>query len=306
MPFFKLEQYKSELLSPFPEIFEFGYEKYNRINLGTLEQHTNPGIEICSIKEGKYSWVVEDKSYVLYPKNAFVTMPWERHGSKEGFLDIGVLFWIILIPKNIDKLGNLILGEHFSTDRNLTQIIGKMLVSKTQPVILEGSEVGKIFEALSWEVFHRPLGYVNRVYHLLFDLLLIIARYQLEKTEHLEDNSIDLKALDIALCEDLAHDWSVEDMANIVSKGLTSFTNMLKTQTGFTPLNYLIQLRIEESKKLMLNDKVKITQVAWMCGFSSSQHFATTFKLKTGLSPSEFLKRSADIGKNNGKQKSKY
>ena len=292
MPFFKLEQHKSELLSPFPEVVEFGYEKYNRVNLGSLEQHTNPGIEICFIKEGKYSWVLEDKQYVLYPKNAFITMPWQRHGSKEGFLDIGILFWIILVPQKFDKSGNLKLADHFSADEDLTQSIGKILVANNKPVILESSGAGKIFEELASEIFHQPLGYINRVYHLVYDLLLTIARSQLEETEHPEGNSIDLKTLGIALYKDLAHDWSVEDMANIVGKGLTSFTNMLKTQTGFTPFNYLIQLRIEEAKKLMLTQNEKITQVAWMCGFSSSQHFSTTFKLKTGLSPSEYVKKT--------------
>lgn len=298
MDFFKLEQHTAPLLRPFPEIFEFGYEKYNRVCPGSLKQHMNPGIEICFIKEGKYNWVIEDQQYILYPKNASVTLPWELHGSKEGFLDIGILFWIIILPEKINSSGALQLSNSFSQDGSLTHSIGKILASKSHPVIYNGSVAGRLFEELATEIFTQPFGYINRVYHLVYDLLLNIARSLIEETDTKEDVYFKLNKLDAALHADLDYNWSVEEMAAIVGRGITSFTAILKKKTGFTPLNYLIQLRIEEAKKLLMDANTKVTDVAWRCGFSSSQHFSNTFKQKTGISPSQFVK--SNLKKLNG------
>ncbi|MEX6686829.1 AraC family transcriptional regulator [Danxiaibacter flavus] len=290
MDFFKLEQHQSELLRPFPEIFEFGYEKYSTIRLGSLERHLNPGIEICFIKKGRYNWVIENEQYLLYPKNASVTMPWEYHGSKEGFLDIGTLFWVIITPRSFTPDGKLQLSNSFSQDQHLTEAIGKVFVSRKQPVLQNGSALGKIFEEMAIEITQQPLGFKTRVYYLLYDLMLTMARNLLEEMPMKKHTATDLQKLNSVLHETLDHDWSVEEMAAVVGKKVTSFTSFLKNKTGLTPINYLIELRIQEAKKLLLDEKNKISDVAWECGFSSTQHFSNTFRQKTGVSPSTFIK----------------
>jgi AraC-like DNA-binding protein len=97
--------------------------------------------------------------------------------------------------------------------------------------------------------------------------------------------------LEQSLRENLSHQWTVEEMAALVGLGITAFSEKVKSYTGFSPLNYLINIRISEAIKLLKRRDVHVTDIALDVGFYSSQHFATTFKKLTGYTPSEFRKK---------------
>jgi AraC-like DNA-binding protein len=78
----------------------------------------------------------------------------------------------------------------------------------------------------------------------------------------------------------------------MVGLGTTAFTEKVKSYTGFTPLHYLINIRISEAIKLLKRPMVNVTDIALETGFYSSQHFSTTFKKLTGHTPGEFRKRN--------------
>jgi AraC-like DNA-binding protein len=98
--------------------------------------------------------------------------------------------------------------------------------------------------------------------------------------------------LEQTLRENLSHQWTVEEMAALVGLGTTTFSEKAKSYTGFSPLNYLINIRISEAIKLLKRHDVHVTDIALDVGFYSSQHFATTFKKLTGYTPSEFRKKN--------------
>ena len=84
-------------------------------------------------------------------------------------------------------------------------------------------------------------------------------------------------------------------MAALVGLGTTAFTEKVKTYTGFSPLNYLINIRISEAIKLLKQTETNLTDIALDTGFYSSQHFSTTFKKLTGYTPSQFRKDNTDL-----------
>ncbi|MEO6232487.1 MAG: AraC family transcriptional regulator, partial [Ferruginibacter sp.] len=99
--------------------------------------------------------------------------------------------------------------------------------------------------------------------------------------------------LDEALRQDISHQWTVDEMAAIVGLGNTLFNDTVKSYTGFTPLNYLINIRVSEATRLLKKKHVSIINIALDTGFNSSQHFSTTFKKLTGFTPGEFRKNNS-------------
>lgn len=55
-----------------------------------------------------------------------------------------------------------------------------------------------------------------------------------------------------------------------------------------TPKQYILDVRIQKAKQLLIDTPYKITTVAEACGFSSPYHFCRAFKERTGLTPTQF------------------
>lgn len=64
---------------------------------------------------------------------------------------------------------------------------------------------------------------------------------------------------------------------------------LFKKYYGQTPRQYLIDIRIEESKKL-LKKNITVTETCYRVGFESVGSFSTLFKNKIGKSPIEYQK----------------
>lgn len=66
---------------------------------------------------------------------------------------------------------------------------------------------------------------------------------------------------------------------------------LFKKHYGMTPMQYLIDRRIEKSKEHLRNG-MTVTQTCFAVGFASPSSFSTLFKNKMGIAPVEFQKRA--------------
>lgn len=78
-------------------------------------------------------------------------------------------------------------------------------------------------------------------------------------------------------------DW--ESLAEKFSLSLRTLHRQLKQQTGSTPQRYLNQLRLLQARHLLRHSEMRITDIAFQCGFGDSNHFSTLFKREFGTSP---------------------
>lgn len=80
------------------------------------------------------------------------------------------------------------------------------------------------------------------------------------------------------------------DIAKSIPMNETYLSTQFKQECNL-PLNqYLNQYRIKQAIILIENSDYKLTQIALMVGFDSSNYFSTVFKKHTGLSPSQYSK----------------
>ena len=61
-----------------------------------------------------------------------------------------------------------------------------------------------------------------------------------------------------------------------------------KDATGFTPKQYIIQLKIEKAKKSMEQGKISVEKISEDLGYSDTSNFIKVFKKVSGVTPSEF------------------
>ncbi|ATA21608.1 AraC family L-rhamnose operon regulatory protein RhaS [Gibbsiella quercinecans] len=61
----------------------------------------------------------------------------------------------------------------------------------------------------------------------------------------------------------------------------------IKETTGMTPENYLKRLRLVSARMKIKNTETSITDIAFICGFSNSNHFTACYKKVFGITPSQ-------------------
>ncbi len=70
---------------------------------------------------------------------------------------------------------------------------------------------------------------------------------------------------------------------------------IFKEQYGVTPLGYVNDLRLKESKKLLIETDSEIIDIAYSVGFGSLSSFYRFFKSKTSTTPAEFRKENRKL-----------
>ncbi len=279
-------------LLPFPHIMEFSFRKNTTIQLHSFRQRKSESLNLFYIMEGKFEWIIEQRACTLYPGDLAIILPGQTIGGENDLLDIGTLAWLDLRMDQFLPSGQFMPGKWSSLAESESNTIGKILVLNSMPVLMKLKEAGNVFQQLQHELLNQEIGYTTRTNHLLDELLIMIARQLTRQNSSRRDFPQTFMKLEETLRGNLMHQWTVEEMAALVGLGTTAFSEKVKSFTGFSPLNYLINIRISEAIKLLKRPEVHVTDIALDTGFYSSQHFATTFKKLTGYTPSEFRKRN--------------
>jgi AraC-like DNA-binding protein len=286
---FVLRRESAAELRLFPHIIEIGVIKNSAIRLNTFSRSVSAGIKIYYIQEGKFEWCIRQRPYMLYPGDVAVVLPDSEFGNENNVLEIGSFSWIqFRIEKN--ENGEMIAGSWSSLSESECMAINKIFQMDYAPVLQKFSEAGKIFKNIQTEIFNQEIGFRARINNLLDELLIQITRQLTKISNPGRDFPKTFMNLEQALRQNLSHQWTVEEMAALVGLGTTLFNEKVKNYSGFSPLSYLINIRISEAIKLLKRPDISLTDIALDTGFYSSQHFSTTFKKLTGYKPSEFRK----------------
>lgn len=81
---------------------------------------------------------------------------------------------------------------------------------------------------------------------------------------------------------------TLDDLAKQAHLNKYYLAHAFKNAYGLSPINYLLEKRIEESKHLLSNTDYSLTQIAEIVGFSSASYFSQSFKRATRTAPKEY------------------
>lgn len=110
----------------------------------------------------------------------------------------------------------------------------------------------------------------------------------LRERNYLEINGIN--RVIVFLMEHYQENYSLQDIARIANLSPYHFIRIFKAQTGKTPYEYLLDIKIDKAKTMLKDAALNITEISYLCGFNNLNHFGKVFKRKVGVSPSAYRK----------------
>lgn len=81
---------------------------------------------------------------------------------------------------------------------------------------------------------------------------------------------------------------SLDTLADLAHMSGNYFCRYFRRMTGQTPVDYLINYRVESACYALRNTDLNVTDVAFGCGFNDVSHFVKTFRRRVGVAPKEY------------------
>lgn len=83
-------------------------------------------------------------------------------------------------------------------------------------------------------------------------------------------------------------DFDVNALARGVNMSRSTFSRKIKSITGKTPLDFILEIKMQHACKLLESKNYSISQVADMVGYGDRRYFTTSFKKEIGISPRDY------------------
>lgn len=216
-------------------------------------------------KEGGIFRHGEKNRYILFPPDS----PAEHCCDREGFVND----WIFIsgeAAKDMVEAFQIPLSRPFRIDdRSIIEpYINKITTERKLKLNGYEQQIGATVTAMLVEL-GRQYEFSQKTTHPAFEAINNARIYMLN---HIEENI------------------SVAKLAEQSNYSVSRFCVLYNKFFGVTPIEDLLDARIEKAITLLKYNRTSITETASLCGFASLHYFSRKFKEKTGVAPSNYLK----------------
>lgn len=107
-------------------------------------------------------------------------------------------------------------------------------------------------------------------------------------TENFEKINIECMKIKNYIDSHYSENITLDFLSNLTYVNKFHLVHLFTKEMGISPINYLINKRIDESKNLLSTTNYSIRDISSIVGFSNSSYFSQMFKKITGISPKDF------------------
>jgi AraC-like DNA-binding protein len=247
--------------------------------------HWHTAIELIMPIENIYTIIIGKVTYVLKEGDILIIPPGELHeliAPSSGVRRI-LLFDFLLI-NNLRGLSNIL------SVLNQPRLINHA----TAPDI--HSQLQKLFDQIELEYMNMNPLREAAIYALIIQMFVLTGRKYMntenlfpdvklnKQREYIEKFNIIFDYINTNYTEDV----SLDTIADVAGFSKFHFSRLFKQFTNMSFYDYLIQRRVKEAEKLLLDPNITITEVAMRSGFSSIATFNRVFKGFKECTPTEF------------------
>lgn len=203
------------------------------------------------------------------------------HGGKGCCLDICpieeefdyyIIYYKAIIPLPVRKeiISMMERNNPFHIQYGFAPDHPACLLHKVQLMHKEWEEKGAL------ERFHVKALFYQFVYELLWEI----------HSHHIPTMKADLVAqANHYLHEHYAEPITLDLLAKLLDSSPRHLSRLFKHQTGSSPIDYVIQIRMDKAKELLLTTDATLQEIAEGIGYPDRYYFAKMFKRYVGVAP---------------------
>jgi YesN/AraC family two-component response regulator len=245
--------------------------------------HSHYFAELFYVIRGSGSFMVEDKIFAVKENDLVIINPNIEHTEKS--YNASPLEYIVLgidglaFNFNKDDAEVQYSVNNFYDNKHRIQFYLTSMLSEIED---QNPEYELVCQNLLEVLLVQIMRYAN--YHLIATNILMSKKINKECSKV-------KRYLDSYYSEHI----TLDKLADITHINKYYLIHAFTKYSGVSPINYLNNKRIEESKNLLETTNISISQISSNIGFSSQAYFSQAFKKITGNSPNEYRKKKKQL-----------
>ncbi|MEM9015394.1 MAG: AraC family transcriptional regulator [Verrucomicrobiota bacterium] len=252
------------------------------------------GFSLYRISRGRTRWVLDRDSVLLREGDFFWVRPGQVFGGIESSEEVSLeVEGIRLAGSEFEATSlELLLERAAGLSEVEAHRLGKVLEETNPPRVRMDQWKSELFVSLVRENWSDSVEDQDSLRAGVFFVLTLLARAIRNRSS---PNSLGLTETEGEVAEFLAEleahcaeTWTLESLAEGAGLKRSRFGTLCRKLTGESPMTYLNRLRIRRSRRLLRDSDLSITEIAFDCGFASSQYFAKQFRRLQGHEPTHY------------------
>lgn len=154
-------------------------------------------------------------------------------------------------------------------------------------------EIQHLLRSLSREVMGRRLGWAWIAQYDTEILLTYVVRHSKLNVQYdpAQNNSRECAVVRRYIDEHYSEPITLDTLADTAHVNKYYLIHSFHREFGISPIGYLTERRLRESRYLLENTNLSLSQISHMVGFSSPSYFSQRFRRHMGLSPKDYRKQ---------------
>ena len=246
--------------------------------------HTHPFTELFYVVDGKGEFNIQGQRFPVKANDFVIINPQVEHTE---------------LSSPDEPLEYIVLGINGLSFSNLTPVSEGGHPFSFFNLRDEQKDILRYLNAMVQEATSQQMSFELVCHNLLEILLIKILRHQhfdLEvgkQSKATKDISFIKHYLETYYHESI----QLEDLASMTHLSRFYISHSFKKEIGMSPMEYLIDIRIKESKILLRTTNYSISQVADIVGFTTPTYFSKQFRKSTGISPTDYREQFQGVQK---------
>lgn len=260
---------------------------YRKEPVNMSSYHYHNVYEICYLLSGERYFFVKDKIYQTKKGNLVILNKYDIHKindiSQPPYERILIEFNDIFLKDLLPHLDDTDLFYCFNNDLHILDL------SLSEQNIMENK-----LREMTNEYKNHPEGFNSCLKAKFIDFLIFINRIskQHKSIPKVSQSHKHKKVSEIVkyINANYAETLTLSDIATKFNYSDNYLCTLFKEGTGFSIIEYLNGVRINESQKLLRETHLTVTEISEKVGYENITHFGRVFKQITGTSPLKYRK----------------
>lgn len=246
------------------------YELVHQKQLKTYRPNGREDFQLLYVARGKGVFKINGETLVANEGTIIIYVPGETQDYEYHLQDSPIVYWL-----------------HFSGYNALNLLKESNLSSSGTYFIGVSSMLTSIFDKIINELHLSQIKSFEMCNLLIKELLISISRCLLSSSPNNKNNKM-LEAAISYFNEKSNSVISIKEYAHSCNVSCCWFIRSFKDYTGYTPNQYITNIRINKAKSLLETGSFTVSEVANLVGYDNPLYFSRIFKKNVGKAPRDY------------------